>query len=63
MKVYSDRMLLSMNMHVFLAVNSNFREEGINDTFEIIKNGPIILKCDKVVKLSLDRRSRNIGIL
>ena len=45
-------------MHVFLAVISNFREDGINDTFEIIKNGPIISKCDKVV---MDRRSRNIG--
>ena len=50
-------------MHVFLAVNSNFREDGINDTFEISKNGPIILKCDKVVKLLLDRRSIDIDIL
>ena len=34
---------------------SSFGEDGINDTFEIIKNGPIISKCDKVVKISLDR--------
>ena len=32
----------------------NFGEEGINDTFEIVKNGPCISKCDKVVKMSLD---------
>ena len=52
-------MFLSTNMHVFLAVISYFREDGINDTFEILKNVPIISKCDKVV---MDRRSRNIGI-
>ena len=38
---------------------SSFGEDGINDTFEIIKNGPIISKCDKVVKLSLDSYFRS----
>ena len=52
-------MFLSRNLYVFLAVISNFRVDEFNDTFEIIKNGPIISKCDKVV---MDRRSRNIGI-
>ena len=33
----------------------NFGEEGINDTFEIVKNGPCISKCDKVVRMSLDK--------
>ena len=33
----------------------NFGEEGINDTFEIVKNGPCISKCDKVVRMSLHK--------
>ena len=63
MKVNSYHMLLSTNMHVFLAVIINFREDGINDTIEIFKNGQLISKCDKPVNLFLDRRSRNVGIL
>ena len=32
----------------------NYGEIGVNDTFEIIKNGPNISKCDRVVKIALD---------
>ena len=31
----------------------NFSEEGINETFNIVKNGPPINKCDKVVNIAL----------
>ena len=31
--------------------HSNFGADGINDTFEIIKNGPIISKCDVSCKV------------
>ena len=38
---------------------SNFGEDGINDTFEIFKNGPTISNCDKVVKLFVDSYYRS----
>ena len=31
----------------------NFSEEGINETFNIVKNGPPINKCDKVVNIAM----------
>ena len=35
-------------------INDTF-VEGINDTFEIVKKGPCISKCDKVVRMSLNK--------
>ena len=46
-------MLVSMNTQVL--IGKFFGEEGINDTFEIVKNGPCISKCDKVVRMSLNK--------
>ena len=31
----------------------NFNEENRNDCFEIVKNGPLISKCDRLVKIAL----------
>ena len=46
--------LVSMNTYTSTH-RKNFGEEGINDTFEIVKNGPCISKCDKVVRMSLNK--------
>ena len=42
-------------MNTQVLVGKKFGEEGINDTFEIVKNGPCISKCDKVVRMSLNK--------
>ena len=34
-------------------MRKNFREDNANDCFEIVKNGPAISKCDRVVKTAL----------
>ena len=41
----------------------NFGEEGINDTFEIVKNGPCISKCDKVVRMSLNNYFQDKNVI
>ena len=34
-------------------MRKNFKEDNAIDCFEIVKNGPKISKCDKVVRIAL----------
>lgn len=37
----------------------NYSEKGISDTFEIQKDGPLVSKCDKLVRTALDNYFRD----
>ena len=55
-KVSCESVLETFVSEFEYAINSrkNFSEQGMSETFNIIKNGPLIPLCDKVVKESLD---------
>ena len=33
----------------------NYSETGLSDTFEIQKDGPLVTRCDGMVKIALDK--------
>ena len=37
----------------------NFHEESVNDVYEIVKNGPLVSKCEKVIDMALAAYARD----